>query len=99
MDSPNASKLEAEYESEMTKARRAAEHGEQQTAVAEDGGGGKGKGREEVKVEMMPTLDGRGRLYDVGLGGKAEAPLLPGNRRKIEKVSIAFTTLRVGRQR
>jgi hypothetical protein len=41
--------------------------------------------RSVTKVEVLPTLDGRGRLYDVGTGKDGES-LLPGNRRKKEKV-------------
>ncbi|KAJ7505481.1 CwfJ C-terminus 1-domain-containing protein-like protein [Mycena galericulata] len=36
------------------------------------------------KVEVLPTLDGQGRLYDVGHGAEEE-PTLPGNRKKKEK--------------
>ncbi|KAF8644514.1 hypothetical protein AX16_008391 [Volvariella volvacea WC 439] len=36
------------------------------------------------KVEVLPTMDGRGRLYDVGLGRDDGKPL-PGNRKKKEK--------------
>ena len=39
-----------------------------------------------TKVEVLPTLDGHGRLYDVGTGKGRDAPLPPGNRRKKEKV-------------
>ena len=39
-----------------------------------------------TKVEALPTLDGRGRLYDVGTGKGGDAPLPSGNRRKKEKV-------------
>ena len=39
-----------------------------------------------TKVEVLPTLDGRGRLYDIGAGKGGDAPLPPGNRRKKEKV-------------
>ena len=39
-----------------------------------------------TKVEVLPTLDGRGRLYDVGTGKGGDTPLPPGNRRKKEKV-------------
>jgi len=42
--------------------------------------------RTVTKVEVLHTLDGRGRLYDVGTGKDGNAPLLPGNRRKKEKV-------------
>ncbi|KAI9462196.1 CwfJ C-terminus 1-domain-containing protein-like protein [Boletus coccyginus] len=37
-----------------------------------------------TKVELLPTLDARGRLYDVG-HGKDDAAPLPGNRKKKEK--------------
>ncbi|KAH7890545.1 CwfJ C-terminus 1-domain-containing protein-like protein [Phlebopus sp. FC_14] len=37
-----------------------------------------------TKVEVLPTLDVRGRLYDVG-HGKDDAAPLPGNRKKKEK--------------
>lgn len=37
------------------------------------------------RVELLPTLDGRGRLYDIGQGGETpEKPAGPGNRRKKE---------------
>ncbi|KAJ6584817.1 CwfJ C-terminus 1-domain-containing protein-like protein [Mycena capillaripes] len=36
------------------------------------------------KVEVLPTLDGHGRLYDIGHGAEEE-PTLPGNRKKKEK--------------
>ena len=39
-----------------------------------------------TKVEVLPTLDGRGRLYDVGTGKSGDTPLPSGNRRKKEKV-------------
>ena len=42
------------------------------------------------KVEVLPSLDARGRMYDVGLGGKDEDKAHPGNRRKKEKVFIFF---------
>ncbi|KAI6121010.1 CwfJ C-terminus 2-domain-containing protein-like protein [Pisolithus croceorrhizus] len=37
-----------------------------------------------TKVEVLPTLDARGRLYDVG-GGEKDATPPPGNRKKKEK--------------
>ncbi|KAF9020636.1 SAICAR synthase-like protein [Hymenopellis radicata] len=37
------------------------------------------------RVEALPTLDGHGRLYDVG-HGKDDKQVLPGNRQKKEKV-------------
>jgi hypothetical protein len=42
--------------------------------------------RTVTKVEVLPTLDGRGRLYDIGTGKTGDTPLPPGNRRKKEKV-------------
>jgi hypothetical protein len=42
--------------------------------------------RTVTKVEVLPTLDGRGRLYDIGTGKAGDTPLPPGNRRKKEKV-------------
>jgi hypothetical protein len=39
----------------------------------------------DTQVELLPTLDVRGNLYDVG-HGKEEASLPPGNRKKKEKV-------------
>ena len=38
-----------------------------------------------TEVQMLPTLDGRGRLYDVGQG-KDDGPALPGNRKKKQYV-------------
>ncbi|KAF6757552.1 CwfJ C-terminus 1-domain-containing protein-like protein [Ephemerocybe angulata] len=37
-----------------------------------------------TKVEVLPTLDAQGRLYDVGRGGKDDEEAMPGNRRKKE---------------
>ena len=45
----------------------------------------------DTKLEVLPTLDGQGRLYDVGTGAPDQGPIrLPGNRRQKEKVSILF---------
>ncbi|KAK0221827.1 CwfJ C-terminus 1-domain-containing protein-like protein [Armillaria fumosa] len=43
-------------------------------------------GTVRTKVEVLPTLDGQGRLYDVGHGKNDETAVLPGNRKKKEKV-------------
>ena len=44
-----------------------------------------------TKVEVLPTLDARGRLYDVGTGKKDDEPAGPGNRKKKEpKVGFAL---------
>lgn len=72
MGNPDAARLEKEYEVELTRTRNG--------GVTEDEEGHK------IKVEVLPTLDARGRLYDVGQG-KNEQPILPGNRKKEEKVS------------
>ncbi|KAJ7758575.1 CwfJ C-terminus 1-domain-containing protein-like protein [Mycena maculata] len=45
---------------------------------------GESEGGVRRKVEILPTLDGQGRLYDVGHGAEEEATL-PGNRKKKEK--------------
>jgi len=37
-----------------------------------------------TKVEILPTLDGQGRLYDVGLGREDDDTARPGNRKKKE---------------
>lgn len=56
----------------------------------------KAQGTEEggvrTKVEVLPTLDSRGRLYDVGHGKEDDASL-PGNRRKKEKVRLSYSLL------
>jgi hypothetical protein len=41
----------------------------------------------DTKLEVLPTLDGQGRLYDVGTGAPDQGPTrLPGNRHRKEKV-------------
>jgi hypothetical protein len=40
---------------------------------------------DNTKVEVLPSMDARGRLYDVGSGGSDDAPAA-GNRKKKEKV-------------
>ncbi|EGN98039.1 hypothetical protein SERLA73DRAFT_123438 [Serpula lacrymans var. lacrymans S7.3] len=44
-----------------------------------------GDGNVRTKVEVLPTLDARGRMYDVG-HGKDDGKALAGNRKKKEKV-------------
>lgn len=48
--------------------------------------------RTVTKVEVLPTLDGHGRLYDVG-NGQASETELPGNRKKKEKVHNLYSIL------
>lgn len=70
---PDAAKLEKEYEEEMKRANgiNTDEHGVQT----------------RTRVEVLPTLDARGRLYDVG-HGKDDGNVLPGNKKKKEKVCV-----------
>lgn len=45
----------------------------------------------DTKLEVLPTLDGQGRLYDVGTGTPDQGPTrVLGNRRQKEKVDILF---------
>jgi hypothetical protein len=72
---PDAEKLEKEYEEEMRRANGISkdEHGVQT----------------RTRVEVLPTLDARGRLYDVG-HGKDDGKVLPGNKKKKEKVRVEY---------
>ncbi|KAG9010213.1 hypothetical protein FRB94_010912 [Tulasnella sp. JGI-2019a] len=73
MDQPDAEELERQYEMEVQK--------------AQDGGGGRDGDDNGVRVEVLPTLDGHGRLYDVGIGRNDGLPQpLPGNRKKKEHI-------------
>lgn len=76
MDEPGAEELEKQYEREVMKSQAALE-GRQVNDQVEEAGG------KIVQTAVLPTLDGQGRLYDVGLG-KDEAPPHP-NRRKRNK--------------
>ena len=67
----DAEKLEKEYEEEVQRS----------SGINTDGDGVQVR----TRVEVLPTLDVRGRLYDVG-HGKDDDRLLPGNRKKKEKV-------------
>ena len=70
MNSADAERLEKEYEEELARAH----------------GGVDERSNVRTRVEVLPTLDGRGRLYDVGLGGGDDGEPQPGNRKKKEKV-------------
>ena len=99
MDDPNAAALEEEYEYERHRAHEGGDQGGE--GMWEGSGEGRQgqmgrtvdeKGR-EVEVQMLPTLDGRGNLYDVGTGKEDETAPRPGNRRKKqEKVSDCGTS-------
>ncbi|KAI8986105.1 CwfJ C-terminus 1-domain-containing protein-like protein [Trametes punicea] len=69
MNDPNAAALEKEYEDELKRANGEEEGGE----------------NVRTRVEVLPTLNIRGQLYDVGQG-KSDAPPPPGNRRPKPKV-------------
>lgn len=70
--------MEKEFERERKRTAEAAE--------------GAGTGEKKGVVEMVPTLDGRGRLYDLGSnpGADVEESGPPGKRRKKEPVSFFF---------
>ena len=70
MNSADAERLEKEYEEELARAH----------------GGVDERSNVRTRVEVLPTLDGRGRLYDVGLGGGDDGEPQPGSRKKKEKV-------------
>ncbi|KAK8861747.1 hypothetical protein IAR55_002570 [Kwoniella newhampshirensis] len=88
MDDPQAASLEEDYEAERSRAEKA-RSGDGSAGMWEGNGEGlqgqmgrtDGKGN-RVEVQVLPTLDGRGRLYDVGTGGEADEEVMPGNKRK-----------------
>jgi hypothetical protein len=79
----DAEKLEKEYEEESQRSNG--------INTDEDGV------QLRTRVEVLPTLDVRGRLYDVG-HGKDDDRLLPGNRKKKEKVRFitCSNAIRIG---
>ena len=93
MDDPQAQDLEDEYERERARSERA---GGDQGRAGMWSGSGEGMqgqmGREaengglRTEVQVLPTLDGRGRLYDVGTGQQDEQPTRGNKRKKPEKV-------------
>lgn len=83
MGSPDAEKLEKEYEEESRRASSGYVDAGSNDEPERDS-----RGRKiEKKVEVLPTLDSRGRLYDIGSGGANDSPL-PGNRKKKDKVRL-----------
>lgn len=93
-DDPQADSLEREYDMEVSRTKMAMEGGMWEgSGEGQQGQLGRevdAKGR-QVEVQVLPTLDGRGRLYDVGTGKQDEESLRPGNRRKKpEKVGVFF---------
>jgi hypothetical protein len=79
MNAPNAETLEKEYEEELRRS---------QGFESNDHHRG-GKSSVRTKVEVLPTLNAQGQLYDVG-HGKDDGKSLPGNRKKKEKVLTLF---------
>jgi hypothetical protein len=73
MGGPDAAKLEKEYEDAVR-----GSHGDEDSSDEE---------AVTTKVEMLPSMDGRGRLYDTGKGREDDTRVLPGNRKKKETVS------------
>ncbi|KAM0790527.1 hypothetical protein ACM66B_003397 [Microbotryomycetes sp. NB124-2] len=72
MGSDNANELEQEYERER---KRRDEAGPEQVLDANVDG-------DDGHVKVLPTLDGRGRLYDVGTGDKEEEDKTRSGKRK-----------------
>ncbi|KAI5122459.1 hypothetical protein M0805_008770 [Coniferiporia weirii] len=72
LGAPDAGKLEKEYEEEQ---RRASSGGYEVERGNED------EGTTRTRLEVLPTLDARGRLYDVGTGQDNASAPAPGNRR------------------
>ncbi|WWC58338.1 uncharacterized protein I303_100878 [Kwoniella dejecticola CBS 10117] len=86
MDEPNAQSLEDEYDYERVRSEKAAEGGMWEGSADSNGLQGQFGRTDErghrIETQVLPTLDGRGRLYDVGLGQADEGESRPGNRRK-----------------
>ncbi|KAL5520023.1 hypothetical protein ACEPAG_1683 [Sanghuangporus baumii] len=80
MGTPDAEKLEKEYEEEQHRAS-----GVYMVERREENDDSDGEKRTQKRVEVLPTLDVRGRLYDVG-SGQADEPPPPGNRKKKDRV-------------
>ena len=91
MDDPNALDLEDDYEQERIRSEQAGVLFNTDPVL----------GRKEdqkgnvVETQVLPTLDGRGRLYDVGGGKEDQEPTTNGKKRnKVDKVShidVSFT--------
>ncbi|WVR03641.1 hypothetical protein IAU60_000636 [Kwoniella sp. DSM 27419] len=85
MDDPDAVSLEQEYERERERSEKASENGGMWAGSGQGLQGQMGRMDEKgnrVEVQILPTLDGRGQLYDVGTGQADDPTHLPGNRRK-----------------
>ncbi|GJN94250.1 hypothetical protein Rhopal_007324-T1 [Rhodotorula paludigena] len=65
MDSDEAGALEQEYERERRRAEEAGPAVRDHEGMEQTLGGSRTQGQD---VQVLPTMDGRGRLYDVGVG-------------------------------
>lgn len=87
MNKPNLQELEQDFEQEMEKARKFTQtggdagHGLMNVNLSDKTGLEPVENAQKTKIEVLPTLDGHGRLYDVGQGRKDES-LPSGNKRK-----------------
>lgn len=87
MGKSNAASLREKLDKEKARATKGGDQGDgyfDQKGSVQPGGP---NGGASTDVQVLPTLDGRGRLYDVGTSKASATPsaLPPGNRRKKEK--------------
>ncbi|TIA99398.1 hypothetical protein E3P92_02420 [Wallemia ichthyophaga] len=79
MSTPNLQQLEMEYEHEMEIARKLTQtggdagHGLMNVNLNDKTGLEPVEKEQKTKIEVLPTLDGHGRLYDVGQGRKDDS--------------------------
>ncbi|KAL7423725.1 Pre-mRNA-splicing factor cwf19 [Cryptotrichosporon argae] len=84
-DDPNAAVLEKEYEAERLRfVPGSGDQGGEGMWEHAPGLLGRDEDGDAVEYQVLPTLDGQGRLYDVGQGKEDDPALRPGNRRKKE---------------
>jgi hypothetical protein len=84
INAPNTAALEREYDEQMRKASGV-------------GGDHEDESEDEhvtTKVEVLPSLDAQGRLYDTGKGREDDVRRLPGNRKKKEQVCWLPTVMK-----
>lgn len=94
-DSDELKQLEEKYERESLRARQGDAAADEPTGYFESMAA-PGTGGQETEVRVLPTLDARGRLYDVGRGDtkeEDEQANLPGNKRK-RKEKVCHLLLR-----
>jgi hypothetical protein len=65
MESDDAANLEAEYERELKRSMEAGPAVAEKEGMEQTLGGSRAQGQD---VQVLPTVDGRGRMYDVGVG-------------------------------